>query len=148
MRKWRTEFRITQTELARFMRVSPSVISDYESGRRTSPGIRTIKKLVEAILEIDRRAGQRIAKRYEEFSDVIPSMKEFSSGMRVSDFLRKIDGRPLTRAMSLRRALYGGTGGGLFEGSTSLATPGYPPPSGGAPARAPPLTGGSGRPAA
>ncbi|HTD81521.1 MAG TPA: helix-turn-helix domain-containing protein [Thermoplasmata archaeon] len=109
MRKWRTEFRITQTELARFMRVSPSVISDYESGRRTSPGIRTIKKLVEAILEIDRRTGQKVAKRYEEFSDVIPSMKEFSVGMRVSDFLRKIDGRPLTHASNLRRVLNGYT---------------------------------------
>jgi len=109
MRKWRQEFRITQTELARFMRVSPSVISDYESGRRTSPGIRTIKKLVDAILEIDRRGGQKIAKRYEEFRDVIPSMKEFSVGMRISDFLRKIEGRPLTRVPALRRVLNGYT---------------------------------------
>ena len=106
---YRVEHHLTQTELARFMRVSPSVISDYESGRRTSPGIRTIKKLVEAILEIDRRTGQKVAKRYEEFSDVIPSMKEFSVGMRVSDFLRKIDGRPLTHASNLRRVLNGYT---------------------------------------
>ena len=109
MRKWRTEFRITQTDLAKHMRVSPSVISDYESGRRNSPGIRTIRKLVDAILEIDRRTGQKVAKRYEEFSDVIPSMKEFSVGMRVSDFLRKIDGRPLTHASNLRRVLNGYT---------------------------------------
>ena len=109
MRKWRQEFRITQTDLARFMRVSPSVISDYESGRRTSPGIRTIKKLVDAILEIDRRGGQKVAKRYEEFNDAIPSMKEFSIGMRASDFLRKIDGRPLTKAPALRRVLNGYT---------------------------------------
>src|SRR2546427_3574191 len=109
MRKWRQEFRITQTDLARFMRVSPSVISDYESGRRTSPGIRTIKKLVDAILEIDRRAGQKVAKRYEEFNDAIPSMKEFSIGMRASDFLRKIDGRPLTKTPALRRVLNGYT---------------------------------------
>ena len=109
MRKWRTEFRITQTDLAKHMRVSPSVISDYESGRRTSPGIRTIKKLVDAILEIDRRTGQKVAKRYEEFSDVIPSMKEFSLGMRAADFLRKIDGRPLTHSPALRRVLNGYT---------------------------------------
>src|SRR3989442_5189839 len=109
MRKWRTEFRITQTDLAKHMRVSPSVISDYESGRRTSPGIGMIKTLVDAILEIDRRTGQKVAKRYEEFSDVIPSMKEFSLGMRAADFLRKIDGRPLTHSPALRRVLNGYT---------------------------------------
>ncbi len=109
IRKWRQEFHITQTGLARHMRVSPSVISDYESGRRTSPGIRTIRKLVDAILEIDRRSGQRIAKRYEEFSDVIPSMREFPAGMRAADFLRRIDGRPLTRAIPLRRVINGYT---------------------------------------
>ncbi len=109
IRKWRQEFRITQTDLARHMRVSPSVISDYESGRRTSPGIRTIKKLVDSILEIDAKSGRRIAKRYEEFSDVIPSMRDFPVGMRAADFLRRIDGRPLTRALPLRRTINGYT---------------------------------------
>ncbi len=109
IRKWRQEFHITQTELARHMRVSPSVISDYESGRRTSPGIRTIRRLVDSILEIDTKSGRRIAKRYEEFSDVIPSMREFPVGMRAADFLRRIDGRPLTRAIPLRRTINGYT---------------------------------------
>jgi putative transcriptional regulator len=109
IRKWRQEFHITQTELARHMRVSPSVVSDYESGRRESPGIRTVRRLVDSILEIDAKTGRRIAKRYEEFSDVIPSMKEFSVGMRAADFLRKIDGRPLTRGTTLRRVLNGYT---------------------------------------
>ncbi len=109
IRKWRQEFRITQTDLARQMRVSPSVISDYESGRRTSPGIRTIHKLVDSLLEIDTKSGLRVAKRYEEFSDVIPSMREFPVGVRAVDFLRKIEGRPLTRDLPLRRAVYGYT---------------------------------------
>ena len=109
IRKWRQEVRITQTDLARHMRVSPSVISDYESGRRTSPGIRTVKKLVDSILEIDVKSGRRIAKRYEEFSDVIPSMRDFPVGMRAADFLRRIDGRPLTRAIPLRRTINGYT---------------------------------------
>src|SRR5439155_3009414 len=49
MRKWREELRISQTVLATHMRVSPSVISDYEAGRRTSPGIKTIHRLVDAL---------------------------------------------------------------------------------------------------
>ncbi len=109
IRKWRQEFHITQTDLARHMRVSPSVISDYESGRRESPGIRTVRRLVDAILEIDAKTGRRIAKRYEEFSDVIPSMREFPVGMRAADFLRRIEGRPLTRAIPLRRTINGYT---------------------------------------
>src|SRR3989454_311758 len=120
MRKWRTEFRITQTDLAKHMRVSPSVISDYESGRRTSHGIRTIKKLVDAIPETDRRTGQKVAKRYEEFSDVIPSMKEFSLGMRAADFLRKIDGRPLTHSPALRRVLNRDT---VIDSIKAITTP-------------------------
>jgi len=109
IRKWRQEFHITQTDLARHMRISPSVISDYESGRRESPGIRTVRRLVDSILEIDAGSGRRIAKRYEESSDVIPSMREFPVGMRASDFLRRIEGRPLTRAIPLKRTINGYT---------------------------------------
>ena len=44
IRKWRGVFNISQTDLANFLQLSPSVISDYESGRRKSPGIQTVKK--------------------------------------------------------------------------------------------------------
>ena len=53
IRKWRNVFGINQTELAKHLKLSPSVISDYESGRRKSPGIRTIRKIIEAFIEID-----------------------------------------------------------------------------------------------
>jgi len=36
---WRKRLKIKQTNLAKKMNVSPSVLSDYESGRRYSPGI-------------------------------------------------------------------------------------------------------------
>ena len=38
LRKWRTDFDVSQTELADQLGVSSSVVSDYESGRRESPG--------------------------------------------------------------------------------------------------------------
>ena len=109
MRKWREELRISQTDLARHMRVSPSVISDYEAGRRTSPGIKTIRRLVEALLEIDQSSGRRLSKRFEEFSDVIPSMRDWPVGMRASDFLRKLDGKLLTQGLNARRMVNGYT---------------------------------------
>jgi len=40
LRKWRTDFDVSQTELADQLDVSSSVVSDYESGRRESPGRR------------------------------------------------------------------------------------------------------------
>ena len=55
IRKWRTAFDISQTELANFLELSPSVISDYESGRRKSPGILIVKKVIEAFLGIDEK---------------------------------------------------------------------------------------------
>ncbi len=60
MRKWREIFNITQTELADYLDVSPSTVSDYESNRRTSPGINIIKRLINAIIDIDLAKGGRI----------------------------------------------------------------------------------------
>jgi putative transcriptional regulator len=109
MRKWREELHITQTDLAKHMRVSPSVISDYEAGRRESPGIRTIRRLVDSLLEIDRTSGRRLSKRFEDFHDVIPSMKDWAVGVRAADFLRRIEGKLLTSQMNTRRLINGYT---------------------------------------
>src|SRR3989442_3354575 len=87
MRKWREELRISQTELATHMRVSPSVISDYEAGRRTSPGIKTIHRLVDALLEIDHRTGQKLTNRVQEDSHVHPSTRDWAVGSRAADIL-------------------------------------------------------------
>lgn len=109
MRKWREELRISQTDLAHHMRVSPSVISDYEAGRRLSPGIKTIHRLVDALLDIDQRTGQKLTKRFAEYSDVIPSMRDWAFGMRAADFLRKIEGKLLTQKLNIRRLVNGYT---------------------------------------
>ncbi|MFX1265530.1 MAG: helix-turn-helix domain-containing protein, partial [Promethearchaeota archaeon] len=57
MRMWRDRFRLSQIELADFVGISPSVISDYESGRRKSPGTSTIRRFVMALLSLDERNG-------------------------------------------------------------------------------------------
>jgi putative transcriptional regulator len=109
MRKWREELHISQTNLAQHMRVSPSVISDYEAGRRTSPGIKTIHRLVDALLDIDQKTGQKLSKRFEEYSDVIPSMRDWAVGMRSTEFLRRIEGKLLTKKLNTRRVINGYT---------------------------------------
>ena len=65
LKKWRLNFEISQTDIANYLKVSPSVISDYESGRRKSPGTLIIKKIVESLLEIDTDRGSKKIHAYE-----------------------------------------------------------------------------------
>jgi len=110
LRKWREEFKISQLDMARHLGVSPSVISDYESGRRSSPGSKTIKRLVEAMLEIDQSSGRGVSKRFEESSsEVIPSIRELPAGIRESAFLKKIEGKLLTPSGTRSKSIYGYT---------------------------------------
>ena len=65
LRKWRRNFAITQTDLSNHMGMSPSVISDYESGRRKSPGIMIVSKIIDALLRIDESRGCNVLRAYE-----------------------------------------------------------------------------------
>jgi putative transcriptional regulator len=86
IRKWRKLFSVSQKELADALEVSPSVISDYEAGRRKSPGIGTIRRVVETILEIEVARGGQNLKRFEaeEESGAIISMGEFPASRSVA----------------------------------------------------------------
>src|SRR3989344_5695710 len=95
MKKWREIFGITQTELADFLKVSSSTLSDYEGGRRKSPGIGVIRRLVTALIEIDKNRGGKVAKQLEK--DFQPKAEifdthEFFAAMGGMDFLKKIEG--------------------------------------------------------
>lgn len=60
IRKWREEFGLSQHRLAEEMNVSNSVISDYESGRRSNPGTAVVKRMVDALLEVDMANGSPV----------------------------------------------------------------------------------------
>jgi len=49
LRKWRLYFKFSQKKLAGKLNITSSVICDYESGRRKSPGIAMIKKIIVAL---------------------------------------------------------------------------------------------------
>jgi putative transcriptional regulator len=99
IRKWRSIFEISQTELANYLKVSPSVISDYESGRRESPGIKTIRRLIEAFFDIDERRGGKIINKYtsmiESPKGVIEIM-EYPYSIPAREFIESIKGEILT----------------------------------------------------
>jgi putative transcriptional regulator len=127
IRKWREELRISQSELATCLRVSPSVISDYESGRRRSPSVRTVRRLVAAMLDIDQTSGRRIGKRFAtEYLEAVPSMRDFPVGIRAEAFLRKIEGVVLSPKVSVARDINGYTVIDSIKAITSLDASDYP----------------------
>jgi putative transcriptional regulator len=127
IRKWREEFGISQQELARQLAVSPSVISDYESGRRKSPGIVIIRRIVDGLLDIDQANGSRVQNRYSlgERSDCIISMKEFKQSIQASEFVDIIAGVNLSKQVPLQRDIHGYTIIDSMKAITSLGSMDY-----------------------
>lgn len=52
LKYWRKKFGIKQADLAKKMEITPSVLSDYEKGRRPSPGVNFIKRYLLALYEL------------------------------------------------------------------------------------------------
>lgn len=52
LKYWRKRFGIKQADLARKMNITPSVLSDYEKGRRPSPGVNFIKRYLVALQDL------------------------------------------------------------------------------------------------
>ena len=96
LRKWRSLFNISQSELAKAMDISPSVLSDYENNRRKSPGIAFIRRYVTALVEIDARRGGAGIRRFSNFtrdlSNVILSIAEFTKPRTAEEMCSAIDG--------------------------------------------------------
>ena len=92
LRKWRTDFDVSQTDLAGQLDVSSSVISDYESGRRESPGIGVVSRLVEGLIAIDERRGGDRIRQYGRVlsagfeSDVVYDLREYATAVPLSRF--------------------------------------------------------------
>jgi len=78
------------------LKISPSVISDYEGGRRKSPGSIFIKRFVKALVEIDEERGNKIIKRFSvisrPYSDAILDICEFPSPILLEKLVKAIDG--------------------------------------------------------
>lgn len=89
LRKWRTDFEVPQTALADELDVSPSVISDYESGRRGNPGVDVVRRIIAALLDVDERHGADHIRRYARVllagfdSDVVYDLREYAANIPV-----------------------------------------------------------------
>ncbi len=111
IRKWREEFGLSQHQLAEAMGVSHSVVSDYESGRRKSPGVNVIRKMVDAFIELDIQNGSSVISRYNPNYklDCIISMEEFPGGIPMDRFIESFGGRNLNPDRVLTKSVFGYT---------------------------------------
>ncbi len=96
LKAWREKLGIRQVLLAREMKISPSVLSDYESGRRPSPGVQFVRKYVEALVRLDEAKGRVVSKLVSNERDAaILAIGEFQTPVPASQILRAVDGRVL-----------------------------------------------------
>ena len=111
MRKWREIFKISQQELARYLGINSSVISDYESGRRKSPGVGMVKRFVQSLIDIDENRGGDIIKKFLPTygEEAIIDIFDFPYSVEVEKFMRSIDARILNPEIEYRRSIYGYT---------------------------------------
>jgi putative transcriptional regulator len=96
MRKWRELFAVSQMRLSDKMVVSSSVISDYESGRRKSPGAKFVRRFVWALLKIDEERGSHFIHEFAKLtsspSNAIIDLREFPIPVRVEYLCKAING--------------------------------------------------------
>ncbi len=115
IQKWRNIFKISQKDLAERLGVMPSVISDYEGGRRKSPGIKVIKKIVDAMISIDEERGAHVIKSFSSFptevvlSDVVIDLKEFEKPVSIEKFCSLINAELVVKMEYKVNEIYGYT---------------------------------------
>lgn len=100
MRKWRELFAVSQINLSEKMALSSSVISDYESGRRKSPGAKFIRRFVMALLQIDEEKGSRFTREFAKLTSspsmAVLDLREFPIPVRVEYLCKAIEGEIVT----------------------------------------------------
>ena len=115
IQKWRTIFKISQRDLADQMSLMPSVISDYESGRRKSPGVGMIRKIVESLLKIDETQEKTVTKEFnnlysdEIVTDAILDIRETKKPRTIEDIARYVNGDIILCEENWKRQIFGYT---------------------------------------
>jgi putative transcriptional regulator len=113
MRKWRELFAVSQTSLSDKMVVSSSVISDYESGRRQSPGTRFVRRFVWALLKFDEEHGSRFIREFAKLTSspsmAVLDLREFPIPVRVEYLCKAIKGEIVAGSSTYVKEIHGYT---------------------------------------
>ncbi len=96
MKAWREKLGIKQVLLARSLKISPSVLSDYESGRRPSPGVQFVRRYVDALVRLDEGRDRVVSKLVSnEKDEAILSIGEFRTPVPASRIIEAVEGTVL-----------------------------------------------------
>lgn len=106
---WRQRLKIKQIILAKQMNISPSVISDYESGRRSSPGVIFMKKYIKSLVEIDKITNKTLNRLLKEEHSAIVGIGEFKKPLTASKLKTLLNVKILNGEDQLKTKLYGYT---------------------------------------
>lgn len=114
MKKWRELFAVSQISLGEKMLLSSSaVISDYESGRRKSPGAKFIRRFVWALLTIDEEKGSRFIREFAKLTSspsmAVVDLREFPIPVRIEYLCRAINGEVIPAGDKLTKEVNGYT---------------------------------------
>ena len=114
MKKWRELFAVSQLSLGEKMLLSSAtVISDYESGRRKSPGAKFIRRFVWALLTLDEEKGSRFIREFAKLTSsptmAIVDLREFPIPVRLEYLCKAISGEVLTGEEKSTREVNGYT---------------------------------------
>jgi len=111
MRKWREIFGIKQKRLAEKIGISASVISDYESGRRKSPGIGFVRRFIRALIQEDIKGKGELTKMLSptKKSEAILDIREFLTPFPIKKFVKAVDGRVVVRGNMKDNTVWGYT---------------------------------------
>lgn len=92
MRAWREKLGIKQVTLAEALGMSASVLSDYESGRRPSPGVGFVRKYIVALVRLDEGKGRFVSKLVSnEKDEAILSIGEFQTPITAAKILGAVN---------------------------------------------------------
>jgi len=96
MKAWREKLGIKQIMLARALGISASVLSDYESGRRPSPGVQFVRKYVDGLVKLDEGRDRVVAKLVSsEKDEAILSIGEFHTPVSAAKIIEAVNGTVL-----------------------------------------------------
>ena len=113
MRKWRGLLSVNQIDMANALDLSPSVISDYETGRRKSPGAGFIKRYVGSLLDIDVLRGGHYIRQLSRItldpSDVFSDIREFMAPVSIQEVVEAVDGEIYTGHDQMGQDVFGYT---------------------------------------
>ena len=110
LKAWRERLGLKQLLVAKEMKISPSVLSDYESGRRNSPGSKFLKRYIVALVTLDAITNRSLERLIGgEDHSAIKGIGEFKKPIRASKVMQSLKGKVLKGKDSLNSYINGYT---------------------------------------